>query len=68
MNFIEITVLKQKPYLNVEMMTTLKTKNIEKMPSKKSCKPLPIFYPLWMFGILTKKYENKNYRKNLYVC
>jgi len=46
MNFIEITVLKQKPYLNVEMMTTLKTKNIEKMPSKKSCKPLPIFYPL----------------------
>jgi len=35
MNFIEITVLKQKPYLNVEMMTTLKTKNIEKMPSKK---------------------------------
>ena len=33
MNFIEITVL--KPYLNVEMMTTLKTKNIEKMPSKK---------------------------------
>ena len=57
MNFIEITVLKQKKtYLNVETnYDHFKDKNIEKMPSKKSYEPLPIFYPLWMFGILTKK-------------